>query len=88
MRILALVIVGFAMLWSAGSAKAQTFDPKYPVCMHVFGAPTYYECRFMSLAQCAQSASGRGAQCIVNPYVANAYQAPRGRHPRRHHHLY
>jgi hypothetical protein len=88
MRILALAIVGFGMLWTAGSTKAQTFDPNFPVCMHVFGEPTYYECRFMSLAQCAQSASGRGAQCIVNPYAANAHQVPRQPLPRRHHHLY
>jgi uncharacterized protein DUF3551 len=81
-------MIAIAAVAAIAPAKAQTFDPNFPVCMHVFGAPTYYECRFMSLAQCAQSASGRGAQCIVNPYVANAYQAPRGRHPRRHRHLY
>ncbi len=31
---------------------AQTYDPDYPVCLHVYGPVTYYECRYTSLAQC------------------------------------
>jgi hypothetical protein len=38
----------------------------------VYGPITYYECGYTSLAQCALSASGRAAQCVVNPYTANA----------------
>src|ERR1700737_1868830 len=30
----------------------------------------YFECRYTSMAQCAASASGRSAQCVVNPYYA------------------
>ena len=56
----------------AGPAAAQTYDPGYPVCMHVYGLITYYECRYTSLAQCNVSASGRAAQCVLNPYVATA----------------
>jgi hypothetical protein len=32
----------------------------------------YYDCSFTSLPQCNGSASGRGAQCIINPYYAGA----------------
>ena len=67
----------------AGPASAQTYDPAYPVCLHVYGPATYYECRFSSLAQCASSASGRSAQCETNPYFANGSVQPgrRQRHP-------
>jgi hypothetical protein len=44
----------------------------------VYGPATYYECRYNSLAQCNASASGRGAQCVTNPYVADAYEEPLG----------
>jgi hypothetical protein len=31
----------------------------------------YIDCGYTSLAQCAQSASGRAAQCITNPHFAS-----------------
>jgi len=77
MRNLALAILALATVAVAGPAAAQTYDPAYPVCLHVYGRITYYECNFTSLAQCAASASGRAAQCEINPYYANAG-------PRRH----
>jgi Protein of unknown function (DUF3551) len=89
MRILALAVFSIlAVLISAVSAvtpaRAQAFDPEYPVCLQVFGPLSYNDCRFTSLAQCAPSASGRAAQCIVNPYFANAYQEPIAPSHRRH----
>ena len=77
MRVLAMLAIGAVS--AAAPAAAQTYDPAYPVCLHVYtrGA-NYYECRYTSLAQCAASASGRGAQCLVNPYFANAHQEPPG----------
>jgi len=33
---------------------------------------TYYECRYTSLPQCNASASGRSAQCDINPYCTGA----------------
>ncbi|MDP1583865.1 MAG: DUF3551 domain-containing protein [Bradyrhizobium sp.] len=77
MRNLALAIVALATVSVAGPASAQTYDPAYPVCLHIYGPATYYECKYASLAQCAASASGRPAQCEVNPYFAGA-------EPRRH----
>jgi Protein of unknown function (DUF3551) len=32
----------------------------------------YFECGYTSIAQCAASALGRAAQCVVNPYYAPA----------------
>ena len=73
MRILALAIFAIGTL-SIGPAAAQTYDTAYPVCLRAKGA---YECRYTSLPQCNASASGRAAQCFINPYFANA-QMPAG----------
>jgi hypothetical protein len=87
MRSLALAILAIGTVSAAGPAAAQTYAPGYPVCLHVYGPVTYYECRYTSLAQCRVSASGRPAQCVSNPYVASADDGPPG--PRyRHRRVY
>jgi hypothetical protein len=75
MRILASVILTIGTV-SIGPAAAQTYDPAYPVCLHVYGPATYYDCRYASLPQCNASASGRAAQCVINPYLASAEGPP------------
>ena len=86
MRIPALAILTTAMVLTAAPARAQTYDPAYPVCLHVYGrGANYYECRYTSLPQCNASASGRAAQCVINPYFANAGE-PAGY--RRHRRMY
>jgi hypothetical protein len=87
MRILALAILAIATVAAAGPAAAQTYGPGYPVCLHVYGPITYYECGYTSLAQCNASASGRAAQCVLNPYAANA-EEPSGRRYQRHRRVY
>jgi hypothetical protein len=82
MRILALTILAITAVWTAAPAAAQTYGRDYPVCLRVYGPVTYNECYYTSLAQCAGSASGRPAQCVVNPFFANA-QVPAGRAYRR-----
>ena len=72
MRIPALAILAIGTLSTGVPAAAQTYDPGYPVCMHLYGPVSYFDCRYYSLAQCAASASGRPAQCLVNPYFAAA----------------
>lgn len=78
MRALAsiLAILATGTLSIASPAAAQTYDPSYPVCLHIFGGVTgggnYYECRYTNMAQCAASASGRAAMCVVNPYFGPA----------------
>jgi hypothetical protein len=81
-------ILAIGAVCTAAPVRAQTYNPDYPVCMQVFGPLNYNECRFTSLAQCAGSASGRSAQCIVNPYFANAYEEPPVWRHRRHRHAY
>jgi Protein of unknown function (DUF3551) len=83
MRIPALAVLAIATVLTAASARAQTYDPNYPVCLQTFGIDGgYFECSYTSLGQCALSASGRAAQCIVNPYFAGAQQPVGARHRR------
>jgi hypothetical protein len=72
MRILALAILTLATASASPSARAQTYDPAYPVCLQVYTGwnDFYFECAYTSLEQCRWSASGRAAQCVVNPYYA------------------
>ena len=88
MRILALAIFAIAATAAAAPAQAQTYDPNYPVCLHVYGRITYYECSSTSLPQCNMSASGRSAQCVINPYYAHASQQPSARRYKRYHRSY
>ena len=87
MRILTLAILTIATVSATPSARAQTYDPKYPVCLQIYRGMTdfYFECAYTSLAQCNMSASGRAAQCIINPYYA---RAPSGRRDRRQRRVY
>jgi hypothetical protein len=73
--ILATMIIGTVAV--AAPVRAQTYDPNYPICMQVFGKINYFDCRFTSIPQCKVSASGRGAQCVVNPYYAGDRERPR-----------
>jgi hypothetical protein len=85
--ILAVLAVSFAAM--SKPAQAQTYDPRYPVCMTVyqgrFGGE-WIDCSYASLPQCQASASGRAAMCGVNPYFTTpAIIAPHAHH-RRHRH--
>jgi hypothetical protein len=83
MRIPALAILTVGTVLTAAPVRAQTYDPSYPVCLQVYSIDGgYIECAYTSLAQCAQSASGRPAECIVNPYPASV-QIPGGPRYRR-----
>jgi hypothetical protein len=84
MRIPALAMLTIAAALTATPAPAQTYDPRYPVCLQVYQGFTdyYFECGYTSIAQCQMSASGRAAQCIVNPYYAGR-KAPARRKQRR-----
>ena len=90
MRILALAISTIAAVLTATPTLAQTYDPKYPVCLQIYQGfvDYYFECAYTSLAQCNMSASGRAAQCIINPYYAGRKTAPPGRRDRRHRRVY
>lgn len=74
MRSFIPAIVAIGMLMASAPALAQLYDPRYPVCMHVYGEQEgdRMDCIFTSPGQCAASASGRSAQCLMNPYYASA----------------
>ncbi len=74
MRLLASAILAILALAGDGTASAQMYDPNHPVCMHVYGEELgeRMDCIFPSLAQCAASASGLPATCLVNPYYSRA----------------
>jgi Protein of unknown function (DUF3551) len=78
MRILALAILATGMVSAAGGAWAQTYDPDFPVCMHLvpMGGGSYEDCTYFTLVQCAMSAAGRAGQCNINPYYAGARASP------------
>ena len=83
MRILALAILAIGTV-SIAPAAAQTYDPAYPVCLHVYSrGANYYECLYTSLPQCNAAASGRAAQCVINPYFPGAEEPPGYRRHRR-----
>ena len=84
MRILISAIVAVVTVSASSSGRAQTYDPNYPVCLQIYQSwnDYYFECAYTSLAQCNMSASGRAAQCIVNPYYAGG-KARRDRRQRR-----
>jgi hypothetical protein len=79
MRALTWIIVAVGTILTM-AAQAQTYDPRYPVCLQVWTiSGSYIACGYSSMAQCAATASGRAAQCLVNPYFAGAGRAYRQR---------
>jgi hypothetical protein len=89
MRIATLAVLAIPSILMAVPVQAQTYDPAYPVCLQIYQggiADYYFECAYTSLPQCQASASGRAAQCVVNPYYAGRKAPPRVRHDRRHRH--
>jgi len=87
MRIPALAMIATAMLVVAAPARAQTYAPDYPVCLHVYGRGSYIDCGYTSIPQCQATAQGRSAQCEINPYFAlhDPAEPVHGRHHRRIH---
>jgi hypothetical protein len=88
MRIPGLAILTIATVLTAAPVRAQTYDPAYPVCLHKYGMGGfhYYDCSYTSLPQCNASASGRAAQCDINPYFAGV-EEPRAAY-RQHRRVY
>ena len=72
MRRLALTILTMGIALTAGHARAQGYDPAYPVCLYVvsFGVSPYYRCSYATMDQCRASANGQ--MCSLNPFYAGA----------------
>ena len=89
MRIPALAILTVVTVSAAPPARAQTYDPSFPVCLQIYRgiADFHFECAYTSLPQCQMSASGRAAQCVVNPYYTGRKARP-GRRDQRQQRVY
>jgi len=69
MRLLLVTVLMLAAVLAASMARAQTYDPNFPICLQTFGRDSnYIGCQYTSMAQCRMSAWGTAAQCIANPY--------------------
>ena len=86
MRTLAWTILTMGVVLTAGHARAQTYDPAFPVCLYVvgFGVTPYYRCSYTTIDQCRASAVGQ--MCVLNPYYAGA--KTRGNNRRNHRQTY
>ncbi|MCP4620839.1 MAG: DUF3551 domain-containing protein [Bradyrhizobium sp.] len=73
MRIMKAPLAALALMAAISPARAQTYDPAYPICLQTFGiSGNAISCRYTSMNQCQFSARSRAAQCIVNPYYGGA----------------
>jgi len=83
MRTLALTILTLGIVLTAGHARAQRYDPAFPVCLYVvpWGGGAHYRCSYHTMDQCRASAGGQ--MCILNSYYAGATGPARG-NDRRH----
>ena len=85
MRNFGVTMLAAGVLAASSAVRAQTYSPDYPVCLHVYGPATHIECAFTSLAQCNATASGRAAQCEVNPFLASVEPIGSFHHRHPHH---
>lgn len=83
MRRACLALAAIGPLLAGGPARAQTYDPSYPVCMQIYGPVGYFDCRYGSLEQCRYLAVGRSASCVVNPHFSPRKNPPPPRRSRR-----
>ena len=79
MRTWLLLIPAVAAAYAAAPSRAQTYDPNYPICLQIYEDMVnyYFDCSYTSMAQCQASASGRSAQCVVNPFPAKGVHQAR-----------
>lgn len=57
------------LIVAAAPARAQTYDPRFPVCIQTYGAEgSFIACNFSTIEQCKLSAAGRAAECMPNPF--------------------
>jgi uncharacterized protein DUF3551 len=87
--LLSIIPLGALIFVGPTTASAQTYDPKYPVCMQVYGDKLgdRMDCIFTSLPQCKASASGLPAMCLLNPYYNGKAIRPTRSHRSARSHL-
>jgi hypothetical protein len=79
MRPARLALVAIGLLLAGAPARAQTYNPSYPVCMQIYGQVGYFDCRYATLEQCRFLAVGRSATCVANPYFVQKKSPRRAR---------
>jgi len=81
MRMLRWIVLGGAALLVVTSATAQTYDPRYPVCLQKWewGGSTYFDCAYSSWDQCKAATVGLPAMCLENPYWSRSKPSLSGR---------
>jgi hypothetical protein len=68
MRKLTWIIFISGAILTIEPTHAQTYDPRYPVCMQLArDGSINWSCEYTSVAQCATSAIGRAGSCVMNP---------------------
>ena len=83
MRGVALAILAAGMITAAASAPAQAREYRFCVQSPETGIPG--DCSYDTYAQCRASASGRFADCNINPrYMYFGSERPRHRRHRAH----
>lgn len=80
MRGMALAVLAAGIVASAASAPAQAREYRFCVQSPETGIPG--DCSYDTYAQCRASASGRFADCGLNPWFA--FSNPERRRSRRH----
>jgi hypothetical protein len=82
MRTLVLTIVTMGVVLAVGHARAQTYDPAFPVCLRVvpWGGGSYYRCAYHTMGQCRAAAAGQS--CSLNPYYAGTKARVKRNDPR------
>jgi len=69
MRVMVCFVLATAMISAVEPVRAQTYDPRYPVCLQTYGPFGGINCSFTSMADCRLLVAGGGsAQCLTNPY--------------------
>lgn len=52
MRVPACFVLVAATVWIVEPSQAQTYDPRYPVCMQTYGPFSGINCSYTSMASC------------------------------------
>ena len=68
MRAPMIAMLIFSVVSSNQSARAKRFDPRYPVCLQIYGPDSGVRCNYTSMSECRLAARARPAQCVINPY--------------------
>jgi Protein of unknown function (DUF3551) len=77
MRVSIWAMLAVAAVSMAAPAQAQTYNPRYPVCLEIHDVEGgWIDCAYDSIPQCQASAAARAAQCRINPFFSGTRRPP------------